>query len=212
MISEILDNLGNSKYFSTIDCASGFLQIPVKVEDRPKRAFSAAYEHYEYKRMPMGLKGAPSTFQRLISTVLSGMQGLRYLVYLDDIIIFGENLKVHNERLRDVFARLRSYNLKLQPDKCEFLRKEVLYLGHLLTCKVLSPDESKLSAVKEFPIPTNTKKLKGFLGLAGYYRCFIPNFSKIAKPLTNLLKNNTPFVWNANSDEAFKTLKRLLTS
>jgi hypothetical protein len=105
MISEILDTLGNSKYFSTIDCASGFLQIPVKLEDRPKTSFSDAYEHYEYKRMPMGLKGAPSNFQRLMSTVLSGMQGLSCLVYLADIVLFGENLKVHNERLRDVFAR-----------------------------------------------------------------------------------------------------------
>jgi len=106
LISEILDTLGNSKYFSTIDCASGFLQIPVKLEDRPKTAFSAAYGHYEYKRMPMGLKCAPSTFQRLMSTVLSGMQELKSLVYLDDIIILGEHLKVHNERLRDVLARL----------------------------------------------------------------------------------------------------------
>jgi len=113
--------------------------------------------------MSMGLKGAPSTFQRLMSTVLSRMQGLKCIVYLDDII-FGENLKVHNERLRDVFARLRSYNIKLQPDKCEFLRKEVLYLGHRLTCGGLLLDESKLSPVKEFPIPNTTKKLKGFLG------------------------------------------------
>jgi hypothetical protein len=120
--------LATLKYFSTIDCASGFLQIPVKCEDRPKTAFSTSYHHYEYKRMPLGLKGALSTFQRLMSTVLSGMQGLKCLVYLDDIIISGENLKVQNERLRDVFARLRSHNLKLQPDKCEFLRKEVLYL------------------------------------------------------------------------------------
>ena len=85
-------------------------------------------------------------------------------------------------------------------------------MGHRLTCNGLLPDESKLSAVKEFPIPNTTKKLKGFLGLVGYYRRFIPNFSKIAKPLTNLLKNNTPFIWNANTDEAFNTLKRLLTS
>jgi len=90
MISEILDTLGNSKYFSTIDCASGSVQIPVKLEDRPKTDFSAAYEHYEYKRMPMGLKGAPSTFQRLMSTALSGMQGLTCLVYLDDIVLLAK--------------------------------------------------------------------------------------------------------------------------
>ena len=111
---------------------------------------------------------------------------------LTTLLFLAKHLKVHNERLRDVFARLRSYNLKLQHDKCEFLIKEVLYLGHRLTCKGLLPDESKLSAVKEFPIPNTTKKLKGFLGLAGYYRRFIPNFSKIVKPSTNLSKNKHP--------------------
>ena len=111
-----------------------------------------------------------------------------------------------------MFARLKSYNLKLHPDKCEFLRKDVLYLGHRLTSEGLLPDESKLSAVKEFPIPNTKKELKAFLGLEGYYRRFISNFSKSSKPLTNLLKNNTPFIWNANIDEAFNTLKLLLTS
>ena len=127
-----------------------------------------------------------------MSTFLSGMQGLKCLVYLD-ITIFGENLKAQNERL-DVFARLRSYNLKLQPDKCEFFRKEVLCLGHLLACKGLLLDESTLSAVKEFLIPNNRKKLKGFLGLASYYRRFTQNFGKNANPLTNLLKNNNPLL------------------
>jgi hypothetical protein len=121
-----------------------------------------------------------------MSTVLSGLQGLKCLAYLDDIIL-GENLKIHNERLIDVFAILRSYNLKLEIDKCEFLRKEVLYLGHRLTREGLLPDESKLSAVKEFPIPDTIKKLKSFLLLAGYYRRFLQNFSKISKPMTNSL-------------------------
>ena len=146
--------------------------------------------------MPFGLKGAPATFQRSMSTVLFGMQGLKSLVYLDDIIVFGETLQVHNDKLRDVFARLRVHKLKLQPDKCEFLRKEVTYLGHRLTTKGLLPDFDKVHAMKEFPTPTNTCQLKGFLGLSGYYRRFIPNFSKIAKPLTELLRKNTPFVWN----------------
>ena len=121
----MLNSLGNSKKFSTVDCASGFWQIPVRAEDRPKTAFSTNYGHFGYKSMPFGLKGAPATFQRLMSTVLSGMQGLRCLVYLDDIV-YGETLKVHNDRLRNVFARLQMHNLKLKPDKCEFLRKEVI--------------------------------------------------------------------------------------
>ena len=128
-----------------------------------------------------------------MSTVLCGMQGA--LVYLDDIIVFRETLKVHNDKLKYVFTRLRMHNLKLQPDKCEFLRKEVTYLGLRLTTQGLLPDSDKVIDVKEFPIPTNTHQLKGFLGLASYYRRLIPNFSKIAKPLTKLRKN-TPFVWN----------------
>lgn len=210
VISEVLDALGNSKYFSTIDCASGFLQVPVKLEDQPKTAFSTPQGHYEYKRMPFGLKGAPSTFQRLMNSVLTGVQGIKCLVYLDDIVIFGETLQIHNDKLRDVFGRMRKHNLKLQPDKCEFLRKEVFYLGHVITSDGVKPDERKVEAVKNFPVPTTTQKLKGFLGLAGYYRRFIPNFSKIAKPLTELLKKNTPYVWDERADSAFNTLKELL--
>jgi len=159
--------------------------------------------------MPFGLKAAPATFQRLMS-VVSGMQGLKSLCYLDDLLIFGETLKVHNDRFRDVFARLRMHNLKLQPDKCKFLRK-VTYLSHKLTTQGLLPDPDKVREVREFSIPSNTRQLKGFLGLAGYYRRFIPNFSKIAKPLTQLLRRNIPFVWNHRTDEAFNTLKKLLT-
>jgi len=210
VISDVLNSLGNSRYFSSIDCASGFYQIPLRAEDRPKTAFSTDYGHFEYKSMPFGLKGAPATFQRLMSAVLSGMQGLKSLCYLDDLLIFGETLKVHNDRFRDVFARLRMHNLKLQPDKCKFLRK-VTYLSHKLTTQGLLPDPDKVREVREFSIPSNTRQLKGFLGLAGYYRRFIPNFSKIAKPLTQLLRRNIPFVWNHRTDEAFNTLKKLLT-
>jgi hypothetical protein len=160
VISEILDALGNSRYFSTIDCASGFHQILVRNDDRHKTAFSTTQGHYEYKRMPFGLKGAPSSFSRLMTTVLSGLQGIKCLVYPDDIIIFGESLEIHNEKLRDVLARLRKYNLKLQPDKCEFLRKEVAFLGHIVTEDGVKPDEKKVEVVKNFPVPKCTRELK----------------------------------------------------
>jgi hypothetical protein len=212
VISEILDALGKSKYFSTIDCASGFLQVPVKHEDQAKTAFSTREGHFQYKRMPFGLKGAPATFQRLMNTVLTGIQGIKCLVYLDDVVVYGENLGVHNERLREVFDRIRKYNLKLQPDKCEFLRKEVSYLGHVIGQTGVRPDEKRIEAVRNFPEPRTTRELKGFLGLAGYYRRFIPNFSKISKPLTELLKKDTPYTWNDKTEKAFTTLKELLTT
>ena len=113
---DVLNSLGNSRYFSTIDCEGGFYQIPLRAEDRPKTAFSTDYGHFEYKSMPFGLKGAPATFQRLMSVVLSGMQGLKSLCYLD-ILIFGETLEVHNDRLRNVFVKLRITILILKSPK-----------------------------------------------------------------------------------------------
>ena len=168
VITEILDALKNSKYFSTIDCASGFLQVPVRPEGQAKTAFSTREGHFHYKRMPYGLKGAPATFQRLMTAVLSGIQGIKCLVYLDDVVIFGQNLETHNDRLREVFSRMRKHNLKLQPDKCEFLQKEVSYLGHVIGPTGVRPDEKRVKAVRDFPEPKTTRELKGFLGLAGY--------------------------------------------
>jgi hypothetical protein len=205
VISEILDALGKSKYFSTIDCANGFLQVPVRLEDQAKTAFSTREGHFQYTRMPFGLKEAPATFQRLMTSSLSGRQGIKCLVYLDDVV-FGEDLKTHNDRLCEVFSKMRKYNMKLQPDKCEFLRNVVSYLGHVIGQTGIRPDKKRVEAVKKYPRPKTTRELKGFLGLAGYYRRFIPNFSKVAKPLTELLKKNTLYEWNDRREEAFTFL------
>lgn len=122
-IDDILDQLGHCKYFTTLDLASGFNQIPVKTEDIEKTAFSTSDGHYEYLRMPFGLKNAPATFSRLMNLVLSGLQGSQCFTYLDDVIIYASSLEEHNNKLKNVFNRFRTNNLKLQPDKCEFLHK-----------------------------------------------------------------------------------------
>jgi len=209
-ITEILDQLGNAKYFTTLDLASGYHQIPMAERDKQKTAFSTPYGHYEFNRMPFGLKNAPATFQRLMNSVLTGMQGLKCLVYLDDIVIYGASLEEHNKRLEEVLQRLRENNLKLQPDKCEFLRKETIYLGHIISENGISPDPSKLTAIKEFPMPRKVKDIQSFIGLAGYYRKFIADFSKIAKPLTKLTKKSEKFEWTAEQQNAFETLKEKL--
>ena len=211
-ITDILDQLGNAKYFTTLDLASGYHQIPMIEEDKPKTAFSTPYGHYEFNRMPFGLKNAPATFQRLMNSVLTGLQGLKCLVYLDDIVVYGASLEDHNRRLKEVLKRLRENNLKLQPDKCEFLRKEVIYLGHIISENGIQPDPSKLKAIKEFPTPKKVKDIQSFIGLAGYYRKFIEDFSKIAKPLTKLTKKTEKFEWTSEQQNAFDILKEKLTT
>jgi hypothetical protein len=132
-------------------------------------------------------------------------------VYLDDVILFGESLQEHNERLREVFDRLRQCNLKIEPDKCEFLKTELSYLGHVVTNEGVKPDPEKVRAIIDFPTPLNTTGVKSFLGLAGYYRKFIPQFSKIAKPLNDLLKKNNQWQWEQKQIDSFGLLKTILT-
>jgi hypothetical protein len=120
--------------------------------DRVKTVFSTMTCHYEYLRMPFGLKSAPSTFQRLMNGVFLGLIGTRYFVYLDDVIIFGETLQEHHERLREIFEKLRQFSLKIEPDKCEFLKTELNYLGHVVTSEGVKPDPQKVKAIKDFPL------------------------------------------------------------
>jgi|GEM_PF-3482667 len=211
-ITDILDQLGSAKYFSVLDLASGFHQIPMAPKDAPKTAFSTPYGHYQFKRMPFGLKNAPATFQRLMDNVLSGLQGNELFVYMDDIVIYARSLKEHEVKFNKLMQRLRNANLKLQPDKCEFLHHEVAYLGHIIGADGVKPDPNKIKSIMEFPTPKNEKNIKQFLGLAGYYRRFIPQFSKIAKPLTDLLKKTNTFNWQLRQTEAFNVLKFSLCS
>lgn len=210
-IEDILDQLGHSKYFTTLDLASGFHQLQMHKDDVCKTAFSTPSGHYEYLRMPFGLKNAPSTFQRLMTIALSGLQGLQCFTYLDDVVIFASSLEEHSDKLRNVFDRLRTNSLLLQPDKCEFMHQEVAYLGHVISDKGISPNPDKIKAIKNYPTPQNPKQIKQFLGLIGYYRRFIKDFSKFAKPLTSLLKKDVPFIWNKEQDSSLDYFKDILT-
>jgi hypothetical protein len=132
-IQDILDKVGRARYFTALDCASGFHQIPIRQEDRCKTAFSTPTGHFEYLRMPFGLKAAPATFQRMMNSVLRELIGDRCFVYMDDVLILGETLVEHHTKLREVFEQLRRFNIKIEPDKCEFLRPELTYLGHVIS-------------------------------------------------------------------------------
>ena len=211
-ITDILDQLGGAKYFTTLDLASGFHQIPMDPESKAKTAFSTPHGHYEFKRMPFGLKNAPPTFQRLMDQILSGLQGVELFVYMDDIVIYANSLEEHSRKLRKLLGRLKSAGLTLQPDKCNFLRKEIAYLGHVITQDGVKPDSSKIEAVRNFPIPKNRKNIKQFLGLVGYYRKFIPDFARIAKPLNYLTRLDVKFQWGDSQQSAFEALRDRIIS
>ena len=210
VIDDILDHLGKAKFFSAFDLSSGFHQIPMEPESKKYTAFSTPEGHFEYNRMPFGLKNAPATFQRMMDTALRGLIGKHCFVYLDDIVIYGKTYQEHNENLQILFERLRQVGLKLQPDKCEYIRPELEYLGHLITKDGVKPNPKKISAVQNFKQPTNVTEVKSFLGLVGYYRKFIRNFSTISKPLTNLTKKETEWQWTDKCTQAFTTLRSAL--
>lgn len=211
-ISDILDKLGKCQYFSTLDLASGYYQIEMASEDIPKTAFNVENGHYEYVRLPMGLKNAPATFQRVMDNTLKGLQNDICLVYMDDIVIFSVSLQEHIINLRKVFQRLRETNLKIQLDKSEFLKKEVAFLGHIVTPDGVKPNPDKIKAILNYPIPKTIKEIKGFLGLLGYYRKFIKNFAKLAKPLTLCLKKGSKIEHNEAFLKCFDECRNILTN
>ena len=211
-IDDILDTLSGTKYFSTLDLCSGYWQIQLHPKVREKSAFTTHTGLYEFTRMPFGLCNAPATFQRLLQTVLSGLEGKFCFVYIDDILVCSKSFEEHLQHLQEIFERLRKANLTLKPKKCSFLQRQVAYLGHVISSDGISPDPSKIQKVRDYPVPTDVKKVRQFLGLASYYRRFIPGFAKIANPLHALTKKEEVFQWSVKCQAAFDLLKQKLIS
>lgn len=209
-ITDILDKLGRCTYFSTIDLSSGFHQIEMDPKSIEKTAFNVENGHFEYLRMPFGLKNAPATFQRVMDNVLQGLQGNICLVYMDDIIVFSTSLEEHIKHLQKVFERLRNARLKIQLDKSEFLRIEVEFLGHLVTKDGIKPNPRKIMAIQKFPIPRTAKEIKSFLGLLGYYRRFIKGFAKLTRPFTKCLKKGATIEHTPEYIKTFEICKNIL--
>lgn len=211
-IDTILDKLGRAQYFTTIDLAKGFHQILVKDEDRKKTAFSTPLGHYEYVRMPFGLKNAPATFQRLMNAILKDYINKICVVYLDDILIFSTSLEEHKDSITKIFNVLRENNLKIQFDKCKFFTKETEYLGHVLTPEGVRPNPNKIKDIIQLKLPTTQKQIKSFLGITGYYRKFIRDYAKVAQPMTKFLKKNSKVdTKDFNYINAFEKLKKIIT-
>jgi hypothetical protein len=211
-IDEILDSMYNAKWFSSLDLASGYWQVGMDPRDRDKTAFITKQGTYEFNVMPFGLTNAPATFQRLMDKIFYEVKEKYVLVYLDDINIYSTTFEEHLEHLQDVFDRLREAGLKLGPDKCHFCKTELAFLGHSISDKGIAPDPAKIEKVQNFLIPTNLTELRGFIGLASYYRRFIQDFATITAPLNKLLKKDTPFIWTDECQQAFEFLKDALTT
>ncbi|XP_021305542.1 uncharacterized protein LOC110431152, partial [Sorghum bicolor] len=211
-IDLLFDQLAGAKVFSKIDLRSGYHQIKIRPEDVPKTAFTTRYGLYEYLVMSFGLTNAPAHFMYLMNSVFMPELDKFVVVFIDDILIYSKTKKEHAEHLRIVLTRLREHQLYAKFSKCEFWLDKVHFLGHVLSAEGVAVDPGKVEDVLNWKPPTTVHEVRSFLGMAGYYRRFIPDFSRVAKPITTLLKNQTKFVWSPQCEQAFQTLKRLLTT
>ena len=208
---DCLDAVAGSKLFSTFDLTSGYHQIPVRQKDIQKTAFVTKYGLFEFTKMPFGLTNAPASFERLMEIALQGLQWQTCLIYLDDIIVFGSNFDEHMTRVEEILQRLREANLKLQPGKCHLFQTEVNFLGHIVGVDGVRPNAENVSKILEGPVLKTPTHVRQFLGMANYYRRFVKDFSKLAKPLTRLTCKNTVFQWTTGCQNAFEKLKNILS-
>ncbi len=212
-VDELLDRLGRARYMSTLDLTKGYWQVPLSDDAKPKTAFSTPSGHWQYRVLPFGLHGAPATFQRLMDVLLRPHQPYA-AAYLDDVVIHSETWEDHLERLRRVLMELRRAGLTANPRKCHLALDEAKYLGFRVGRGLIKPQENKVAAILSAPRPTSKTQVRAFLGLAGYYRCFIPDFSSLAAPLTDLTRKGQPekVSWGPAEGKAFKKVKEALTA
>ena len=210
-ISDCLESLGGSTYFSCLDILSAYYQIEVAEQDRPKTAFVSKYGLFEYNVMPFGLCNAPSTFQRCLELIMRGLQWDIVLIYLDDLIVFSRTFDENLQRLDIVLSRLYEAGLRLKPEKCELFKEEVSFLGHVVSKDGIKPQKSKVSCIVNWQTPTDLTTLRSFLGFCSYYRRFIRDFSSRARPLNRLLEAGQPFEWTKECQNSFNDLKSSLT-
>jgi hypothetical protein len=198
--------------FSKINLCSSYHQIKIRAEDIPKTAFTTRYGLFEYLVMSFGLMNASAHFTYLMNSIFMPKLDKFIMVFIDDILIYSRSMEEYEEHLQIVLQWLREHQLYDKFSKCEFWIKEVPFLGHVVSPEGIAVDPSKVKEVLDWELPTSVFEVWSFLALAGYYRRFIPNFSKIAKPITKLLKKGNKYIWNDACDEAFKILKKLLTT
>ena len=211
-IDDLFDQLKTAGVFSKIDLRSGYHQLRIKEKDISKSAFRTRYGHYEFLVMPFGLTNAPAAFMDLMNRVFHEYLDEFVIVFVDDILIYSDNEELHEKHLKLALEVLRKNKLYAKFSKYDFWMKEVLFLGHIISKDGVSVDPSKVAAVMDWKQPKSVTEVRSFLGLAGYYRRFIQNFSTIAIPLTSLTKKDKKFIWDEKCEVSFQTLKNCLTT
>ncbi|CAM4425854.1 unnamed protein product [Lepidochelys kempii] len=210
---ELLEKLGRAQFISTLDLTKGYWQVPLDESAKERSAFITHLGLYEFNVLPFGLRNAPATFQRLVDGLLAGL-GEYAVAYLDDVAIFSDSWADHLEHLQKVLERIREAGLTVKGKKCQIGLNRVTYLGHQVGQGTISPLQAKVDAIQKWPVPKSKKQVQSFLGLAGYYRRFVPHYSQIAAPLTDLTKKKQPNAvqWTGKCQKAFYKLKATLMS
>ena len=218
----LLDSLQGSKFFSSIDLSSAYYQCELEEDDKEYTAFRTRRGHYEFNRMPFGLCGAPFTFQKMMNVLLRTENWEKCLIYLDDVLIFGRTFNEHLQRLTCVLDKICAGGIKLSPEKCSFFKKELVFLGHVISGDGIKTDPTKVSAIKEWKKPVNIEDLRKFLGFTNYYRKFVKSYASLTAPLENMMKNSclgninmqkkTFLKWNETAEASFEKLKMVLTT
>ncbi|CAM4574270.1 unnamed protein product [Lepidochelys olivacea] len=210
---ELLEKLGRAQFISTLDLTKGYWQVPLDESAKERSAFITHLGLYEFNVLPFGLRNAPATFQRLVDGLLAGL-GEYAVAYLDDVAIFSDSWADHLEHLQKVLERIREAGLTVKAKKCQIGLNRVTYLGHQVGQGTISPLQAKVDAIQKWPVPKSKKQVQSFLGLAGYYRRFVPHYRQIAAPLTDLTKKKQPNAvqWTEKCQKAFNKLKATLMS
>lgn len=211
-IDDLLDTLGKASVFSALDMRAGFHQVPLDDDSKELTAFTTKFGVYHYNALPMGLVNSPATFQRLIDLCFRPLLNKCLVAYIDDLNVYSSNYHEHLQHLEQVFNCIKIAKLRLNPEKCFFFKDHLKFLGYIITKEGIQTDPSKIEKIANYPIPKTIKQVRGFLGLASYYRRFIKNFAAIARPLHDQTKTTKQIPWTNKTTEAFNKLKELLTT
>ena len=211
-IDQLLQRVSGHPYYCFLDGYSGYFQIEIAPEDQEKTTFTCPFGTYAYRRMPFGLCNGPATFQRCMLSMFSDMVELIMEVYMDDITVYGGNFEECLTNLEAILQRCIEKKLVLNWEKCHFMVNQGIVLGHVISSKEIEVDKAKIDIISKLPHPTNVKTIRQFLGHAGFYRRFIKDFAKIAKPLYKLLEKDAQFIWKEECQKSFEELKSHLTT